>query len=184
MAACFLLPCAPCVLHTAYCMTLSMIVAVAENGAIGLKNALLWDLPRDMKHFRETTSGHAVIMGQRTYESIGRPLPKRLNIVVSHHPGLKIGGCWVVGSPQEAIEAARASGEAEAFVIGGGQIYAAMLPLVDRVYFTRVHVSPEADSFFPPFPTFAWSEVSREEHPADDANKYAVDFLVYERKKG
>ncbi|MDD5739685.1 MAG: dihydrofolate reductase [Candidatus Peribacteraceae bacterium] len=164
-------------------MTISLIVAVAENGAIGAKNALLWDLPRDMQHFRETTQGHAVIMGQRTYESIGRPLPKRLNIVVSNIPYLKIDGCTVVGSPQQAIETARASGETEAFVIGGGMIYATMLPEVTRVYFTRVHVSPEADSFFPPFPTAEWKEVSRTSFPADEENAYAMDFLVFERKK-
>src|SRR4030042_1021648 len=128
-------------------MRLSLIVAVAGNGPIGRKNALLWDLPRDMKHFREVTLGHAVIVGQRTYESIGQPLPKRLNIIVSNVPNLKIDGCTVVSSPEKAIEAARASGETEAFVIGGGMIYATMLPLVDRVYFTRVHVSPEAGSF-------------------------------------
>jgi len=164
-------------------MRLSLIVAVAENGAIGLKNALLWDLPRDMQHFRTTTSGHAVIMGQRTYESIGRPLPKRLNIVVSNIPGLKIAGCTVVASPQEAIDVARSSGETEAFVIGGGMIYATMLPMVDRVYFTRVHVSPQADSFFPPFPTEEWKEVKREEFQTDRENAYAMDFLVYERKE-
>lgn len=162
-------------------MILSMIVAVAENGAIGANNALLWDLPRDMKHFRKTTSGHAVIMGQRTYESIGRPLPKRLNIVVTNIPDLKIDGCTVVHSPEEAIEAARSSGETEAFVIGGGMIYATMLPMVDRVYFTRVHCAPEADSFFPPFPTSEWKEVSRTSFPADKENSYALDFLVYER---
>ncbi|MFH0851169.1 MAG: dihydrofolate reductase [Candidatus Peregrinibacteria bacterium] len=162
-------------------MMLSMIVAVAENGAIGANNALLWGLPRDMKHFREITQGHAVIMGQRTYESIGRPLPGRLNIVVSNVPDLKIDGCTVVNSPEKAIEVARASGETEAFVIGGGMIYATMLPMVDRVYFTRVHVSPAADSFFPPFPTPEWKEVSRQEFPADSENAYALDFLVYER---
>jgi len=164
-------------------MKLSLIVAVAENGAIGARNQLLWDLPRDMKHFRETTSGHAVIMGQRTYESIGRPLPKRLNIVVSNVLDLKIDGCTVVDSPAKAIEVARASGEMEAFVIGGGMIYANMLPMVDRVYFTRVHVAPEADSFFPPFPTPEWKEVSRTSFPADTENAYALDFLVFERKK-
>ncbi|MDD5102865.1 MAG: dihydrofolate reductase [Candidatus Peribacteraceae bacterium] len=164
-------------------MQLSLIVAVAENGAIGANNALLWDLPRDMQHFRETTSGHAVIMGQRTYESIGRPLPKRLNIVVTNIPDLKIDGCTVVGSPKQAIEAARASGETEAFVIGGGMIYATMLPMVDRVYFTRVHCAPEADSFFPPFPTPEWKEVSREEFSEDEENTYAMDFLIYDRKK-
>ena len=164
-------------------MKLSMIVAVAENGAIGARNQLLWDLPRDMKHFRETTSGHAVIMGQRTFESIGRPLPKRLNIIVTQDPTLQIAGCTVVHSPEEAIEAARSSGETEAFVIGGGMIYAAMLPMVDRVYFTRVHAAPEADSFFPPFPTPEWKEVKREEFAVDDENAYAMDFLVYERKK-
>jgi len=164
-------------------MKLSLIVAVAENGAIGARNQLLWDLPRDMKHFRETTSGHAVIMGQRTYESIGRPLPKRLNIVVSNVPDLKIDGCTVVDSPAKAIEVALSSGETEAFVIGGGMIYANMLPMVDRVYFTRVHVAPEADSFFPPFPTPEWQEVSREQFSADKENAYALDFLVFERKK-
>lgn len=163
-------------------MRLSLIVAVAENGAIGANNALPWDLPRDMQHFREMTSGHAVIMGQRTYTSIGRPLPRRLNIVVSSSPGLSIDGCTVVGSPEQAIEVARAAGETEAFVIGGAKVYAQMLPLVDRVYFTRVHTAPtDADTFFPTFPTPGWQEVSREEHPVDEKNEFALTFLVYER---
>jgi len=162
---------------------LSMIVAVADNGMIGNKNQLLWDLPRDMQYFRKTTEGHAVIMGQKTYQSIGRPLPHRLNIIITHKPDLQINGCTVVHSPQEAISVARDTGEVEAFVIGGAQIYVAMFPMADRIYFTRVHASPQGDVSFPSFSTSEWKEVSREEYPADSENKYAMDFLVYERLK-
>lgn len=164
-------------------MILSLIVAVAENGAIGNRNALIWNLPRDMAFFRETTKGHAVLMGQRTFASIGRPLPGRLNIVISKDQELRITGCTVTHSPEEAVEVARASGETEAFVIGGATIYEQLLPKADRVYFTRVHAAPEADTFFPPFPTPEWREVRREEFPADRENPHAMDFLVYERKK-
>ncbi len=164
-------------------MTLSMIVAVAENGVIGDKNRLLWDLPRDMQYFRKMTEGHAVIMGHKTYQSIGRPLPRRLNIIITRKPDMQVEGCTVVHSPQEAIEVVQKSDETEAFIIGGAQIYIAMFPMVDRVYFNRVHASPEGDVSFPVFPTSEWKEVSCEEYPADTENAFAMTFLVYERVK-
>ncbi|MDD4627839.1 MAG: dihydrofolate reductase [Candidatus Peribacteraceae bacterium] len=164
-------------------MILSLIVAVAENGAIGANNQLLWNLPLDMKHFRETTKGHAVIMGRKTFESIGHPLPKRRNIIITRDANLKIEGCEAVVSLQDALQCAEKGGEAEAFIIGGGQIYAQALPTADRVYLTRVHTESEGDTFFPEFPTEEWIEVSREDHEADSEHRFPFTFLVYERRK-
>jgi len=164
-------------------MKISIIVAVAENGVIGGGNKLLWDIPADMRRFREATKGHAVIMGRKTFVSIGRPLPGRRNIVISRDGALKIDGCSVVTSLSDALALAEQSGESEAFVIGGGQIYEQALPLTDRVYLTRVHAMFEGDTFFPALSGDAWTEVSREELPAHVDQPHAPTFLVYERRK-
>jgi dihydrofolate reductase len=164
-------------------MKISIIVAVAENGVIGGGNRLLWDLPADMRHFREKTKGHAVIMGRKTFESIGRPLPGRKNIVISRDAGKKIPGCTVVGSLDAAVKIAEDGGEMEAFVIGGGQIYTEALPQADRVYLTRVHATFEGDTFFPELSPQEWEEASREEIPASNETPHALTFLTYERRK-
>ncbi|MEI8230208.1 MAG: dihydrofolate reductase [Candidatus Peregrinibacteria bacterium] len=164
-------------------MIISLIVAADLNNTIGGGNTLLWNLPADMKHFREKTKGHAVIMGRKTYESIGRALPGRRNFVVSRDTKKTIDGCEIVPSIDEALRRALESGEEEAFIIGGGQIYAESLPLADRIYLTRVHASFKGDVVFPAIDEQEWKEVSAERHEADSENPHAVTFLKYERKR-
>ena len=158
---------------------ISLIVAVAENGVIGSKNGLPWHLPADLKKFRQLTTGHAIIMGRKTWESIGRPLPERRMIVVTRDPAK------LAGAPVEAfasLEAAlAAAGEGEVFVIGGGEVFREALPRAGRVYLTRVHAEIPGDVTFPDLAESEWREVSREDHGADEKNPYSYTFLVYER---
>lgn len=161
-------------------MKISIIAAVAKNGIIGKTNALPWHLPADLKRFKELTTGKPIIMGRKTYESIGRPLPNRTNIVITSDKNLKIEGCVVVGSPDEAIEAAK--GAEEVMIIGGGEIYRQFLPKVSRMYLTEVDTEIEGDVFFPEFDRSEWREVFREEHAPDEKNKYPYTFLTLEKK--
>lgn len=165
------------------CMKLSLIVAASENNVIGRGNALPWRLPDDLAFFRRTTEGHPVILGRKNYESIGRPLPNRRNIVISRKPGLAIAGCDVAGSFEEALALARSEETDEVFVIGGGEIYRQALPMADYIYLTRVHAEIEGDVVFPELAPEEWREVHREGHPADDRHAYPFTFLVYERRK-
>jgi dihydrofolate reductase len=158
---------------------ISLVVAAARNNVIGKGNALPWDLPNDLKHFREVTSGHAVIMGRKTFESIGRPLPKRRNIVITRQADYAPAGVEVVGSLEAAIAAVPA-GE-EAFVIGGGEIFKQALPMADRVYLTRVEADVEGDAFFPALEPEEWRETSRQEGIMDEKNALPHTFLVYEK---
>ncbi len=139
---------------------LSIIVAVADNGVIGCHNRLIWHISEDLKRFKSLTTGHPIIMGRKTYESIGRPLPGRQNIIVSRNPELAIDNCDVVTSLEQAIEIARGQ---EKFIIGGGEIYREALPLCDKLYLTRVEQQPEGDTFFPDIEVSEWVEVSREQ---------------------
>ena len=161
-------------------MLRSLIVARARNGAIGRDNAMPWHLPADLAHFKRTTLGRPVIMGRRTWESIGRVLPGRRNIVVSRSPGFEAPGAIVVGSLDEAWSAA---GEAdEAFVIGGAQLYAEALAAADRVYVTEIAGDIEGDTFFPVRLPGRWRESLLGEHPADERNRFALRFLLLERE--
>lgn len=159
---------------------MSLVVAVSENGVIGSKNGLPWKLPDEMKRFRELTKGHAIVMGRKTWESIGRPLPERRMLVVTRDPSK------LADAPVEAFasldEALAAAGEGEVFVIGGGEIYREALPRADRVYFTRVHAVIDGDVTFPELPQSEWQETFRERHEADERNAYAFTFLTYERR--
>lgn len=160
----------------------NILVAYDKNYGIGAANDLLWqrDLPADLHRFKELTTGNAVIMGHRTYDSIGRALPNRQNIVMSRG-GETIDGVTVVNS-LDAAYAAVEPGK-EAFIIGGGQIYALALNTADRIYATEVDASfPQATVFFPAINTAIWKEVSREHHAADERNKYAFDFVAYDRR--
>lgn len=157
----------------------SLIAAVSRNNIIGKGNALPWDLPADLQHFREVTAGHTVIMGRKTFESIGRPLPKRRNIVITRQADYKPGGVEVMASVDDVLAAVPA-GE-EAFVIGGGEIFKMVLPRADRVYLTRVEVEVEGDAFFPELPLEEWRETSRREGVVDGKNALPHTFLVYER---
>lgn len=159
---------------------LSIIVAVARNGVIGDKNALLWHISEDMRFFRRTTSGHPVIMGRKTYESLGRPLPNRQNVVISRTIQ-EIEGCTVVGSLEQAI--ALFPAEEEVFIIGGAQIYALALEVADRFYLTRVEHDYEGDTSFPAWDESQWRLLSREEFESGEKYPYPFAFELYERIK-
>ena len=139
--------------------------AISEKTrAIGSKNGLLWKIEGDLPRFKKLTTGYPIIMGRKTYESIGRPLPNRTNIVITRNPDFKPDGVVVVSSTEKALEIARETGADEIFVIGGGEIYKEALPFVDRLYLTVVKDEPEADTFFPDYSEFK-KEIFREEHP-------------------
>ncbi|RRB00036.1 dihydrofolate reductase [Larkinella rosea] len=163
-------------------MLISLIAAVAENGVIGQDNDLVWHLPDDFKYFKQTTSAHPILMGRKTFESLGKPLPNRLNVVITRNPAFQPEGAVVVDSLEKAIEEARKTGIAEAFVIGGAEIYRQAIGSADRLYLTEVKASYEGDARFPDFDKTGWREISRRPHPADDRHAVAFDFVVWERK--
>ncbi|KGE89060.1 MAG: dihydrofolate reductase [Phaeodactylibacter xiamenensis] len=164
-------------------MILSAIVATDKNGVIGKDDDIPWHLPADLKYFKRRTLNHHVIMGRKTFESIGRPLPKRTNIIVTRNPFFMVSNCLVAGSLQEAIDLARNNGEDEAFIIGGGTIYEQAMPLIDRLYLTEVDTEVEnGEVFFPAVDPAVWSEVSSEAHQPDEKNPHAYTFKVLERK--
>lgn len=161
-----------------------MIAAVADNQVIGRDNDLIWQLPDDMKYFMETTQHHYVIMGRKNYESIPhkfRPLPKRVNIIVTQQVQYYAPDCLITDSIEKSIEIARANQQSEVFIIGGGQIYAQSIDLADRLYITEIKASFDGDTFFPNINMSEWKEVSRKPHLADDRHAQAFDFVVYER---
>lgn len=143
-------------------MKISLIVAMTENRVIGKDGDIPWKLPEDQKRFKSLTQGHTLIMGRRTYESIGRPLPNRRNVVVTRQKDYSAPGCEVVESLDAALRLARTSGETEAFVGGGAGLYAEALPAADRIYLTVIHTQAEGDTFFPEFDTANFVEASRE----------------------
>lgn len=157
---------------------ISIIVAMAENRVIGIENRLPWHLPADMKWFRRHTLGKTVVMGRKTYESIGKPLPDRTNIVISRDPAFQAPGCTVVTSIDAALAAATGP---EVMVIGGENLYSQLLHRTDRIYLTLVHADVEGDAFFPEFDPAEWRELEREDVNADDRNPYPHSFLILER---
>lgn len=165
-------------------MEISLIVAAAENGVIGKDNQLLWRLPDDLKRFKHLTFGHPIIMGRKTYESIGKPLPGRTSIVITRSSGYEVEGVLVVDSLEKAIDMARQQEANEAFVIGGGEIYreALVKKLINKVYLTRVQTEIEGDTFFQIPNQDEWSITSQENHPADERHKYAFQFVDLTRK--
>ena len=163
-------------------MQKNIIVAVSDNNAIGRNNELLWHLSEDLRFFRRSTTGYPVIMGRKTFESIGRPLPKRVNIVVSrsYKTGEEVA---VVPSLEDAFRLAEETNLERCFVIGGGQIYAQALPLVDRLVVTHVHtVIDDADTFFPPIDTEVWQIAERSELFTDEETGYTFEFVEYLRQ--
>ena len=162
-------------------MIISIITAIGRNNEIGKKGNLLCHLPADLKHFKEITSGHTVIMGRKTFESLPKgSLPNRRNIVISRNIGLKIEGAEVYPSLDYAF--IKLINENEVFIIGGAQIYEQALPIADKLYFTKIHADfQEADAFFPKIDFSVWREISREFFPADEKNPYSFSFLEYER---
>ena len=162
-------------------MIISIIAAMANQRVIGINNSLPWHLPADMKWFRNCTMGKPIIMGRATFESIGKPLPGRKNIIVTRNQAYHVDGASVVHSLAQAIEVVR--DEEEAMVIGGANIYSQAFDFADRLYLTEIHSDFEGDSWFPEFDSEAWLTLSREDHQADDQNHYDYSFLSLQRKE-
>jgi dihydrofolate reductase len=167
-------------------VSVAIIVAMAEGQVIGVDNRLPWHLPADLKYFKATTLGKPIVMGRKTYESIGRPLPGRRNIVVSSNKDYAIEGVTVVHSIESALAVARdealKSGMDEVMVIGGAQLYRDCLPLVDRLYVTRIHAEIDGDATFPALDWSLWQQQSREDFAANESGSFAYSFLIYSRK--
>ena len=164
----------------------SMIVAMAENGVIGRNNKLPWHLPEDLRFFKQTTMGKPIVMGRKTFESIGRPLPGRVNIVVSNQADLILpDGVHLVHSAEQAIELAEnialIDGSDELMVIGGEQIYSMFMDFATRLYLTRVHAEVEGDAYFKLFVADQWQQLDLQAHQASENNPYAYSFYTYSR---
>lgn len=165
-------------------MKISIIAAISENAAIGKENKLLWKLSADMKLFKTHTTGHHVIMGRKTFDSMGsRPLPNRTNIVISRNLDYVVEGCETAISLAEALSLAEQNGEGETFIIGGGEIYKLGMYVANTLYITHVHTTIEGDTFFPAIDGEIWELKSKESYKKDDKNEYDFDFSIYERKQ-
>jgi dihydrofolate reductase len=164
---------------------LSVIVAVAENRVVGKNNALPWHLSEDLQYFKRTTLGKPIVMGRKTFESIGRPLPGRTNIVVSRNPDYFAEGIKIVSSLEQALQLAQdialIDDTRELMVIGGAAVYAAAIPVADRLYVTEIHAAVEGDAYLPSIKWSNWVESSRERHRAIAPNPYDYSFVVYDR---
>lgn len=158
----------------------SIIVAMAKNRIIGRNNALPWHLSPDLKHFKALTMGHAIIMGRKTYESIGKPLPGRTSVIITRQPGYQVPGATVASSVDQALQAC--SEYAESFVIGGAELYRQTLGRCQRMYITEIQQDFDGDTFFPEFSRDQWRETSREKHRLDDGSELEYHFVVLDRK--
>lgn len=163
-------------------MEIAIIAAVSENNVIGNKNKIPWHLPADLKYFKKTTLGHPVIMGQNTYESIGKPLPKRVNIVLSDNKNYKADGCFVFNSIPEAIKYLKNKRYKKAFVIGGASIYKQFISSADTIYLTRVLHRFKGDTYFPHIDADKWKVIKDKKYPKDDNNPYDMVFMIYKRR--
>lgn len=164
-------------------MTISLVVAAADNNAIGKDNKLLWCLPNDMKFFKNVTWGMVVVMGRKTLESLGKPLKGRRNIVITRQKDFQVDGAIIVKDLDESLSATKTMDVKEVFVIGGGEIYKQFLPIANKIYITRVHMSPEdADTYFPEFSEKEWKLVSKKDYEPDAKHPYAYSFQLWERK--
>lgn len=159
---------------------ITIIAAIAKHNALGKDNDLIWHLPADLKRFKKTTTGHHIIMGRNTFESIGKPLPNRITVIITRNTGYKAEGCIVVNSLEKALEVAKY--DETPFIIGGAQIYEQAIAIADKLDITEVHHSFEADVFFPKIDSNIWKEVNREHFIADEKNKYDYSFITYEKK--
>lgn len=162
-------------------MTISVIVAMSENRVIGRDNKLPWKLSEDLKRFKRLTMGHHLIMGRKTFQAIGRPLPGRIMLVVSRNPALSFDGVEVFPSFDQALGVAMAGGDLEVFVAGGGDVFAQALPIADRIYLTLIHRAFEGDTFFPEFRADEWRLLEPEERQKDPKSGLEYSFLDYER---
>lgn len=163
-------------------MIISLIVAAANNNAIGKNNQLLWHLPADLKFFKNTTWGMPVIMGRKTFESVNKPLPGRINIVITRQANWQVAGVITALNIADALEKAAATNCKETFIIGGGQIYTAALPLANNIYFTSVEADLDGDTFFPPINKNEWALASSIENKIDEKHAYNFTFQLWQKK--
>ncbi len=161
---------------------LKILVAFDENRVIGKNNTLIWHLPADLKRFKALTTGHVIIMGRKTFESIGKPLPNRTTIVISRQADLQIEGAIIAHSVEEAILKAKSLTREDIFIVGGAEIYALSLPLADQILVTQLHDIFEGDAFFPEIPLDTWVVSERERGVTDEKNAYQYSYLTYSRK--
>lgn len=159
-------------------MTISLVAAMGRNRVIGNKGKLPWHMPADLKYFRDKTKGKPVIMGRKTFDSMGKLLPNRTNIILTRDRHYKADGCIVADSADEALKSAGNAGEI--MVIGGQKIFEQFMPIADRIYLTIIHADFEGDAYFPKYGK-EWKEASREKHNADEKNPYNYDFIVLEK---
>ncbi|MEO6316961.1 MAG: dihydrofolate reductase [Chitinophagaceae bacterium] len=167
-------------------MILTLVAAASENNVIGLQNKLVWNLPNDTRFFKNTTWGMPVIMGRKTFESLeNKPLSGRFNIVITNHPSTlnPLGQIKTAGSLQEAIAIAGTTDAKETFIVGGGKVYAEVLPMADKIVLTRVHATVEGDAFFPVFSEQEWRLFSNIDFAPDEKHQYAYSFQVWNRIK-
>lgn len=160
---------------------ISVIAALAKNRVIGIDNRLPWRLPEDLAHFKALTLGHPILMGRKTFESLGRPLPGRTNIVITRNPDYAPEGCRIAASIPAAI--ALCHTEDEVFFIGGAELYAQVIPLADRLYLTEVDIEADGDAWFPDYDRSAFKEISREPHTGEKGDALRFDFVVYARSE-
>jgi dihydrofolate reductase len=167
-------------------MIISLVAAVATNRVIGKDNDLPWRLPDDMKFFMETTINHFVVMGRKSYEALPpkfKPLPNRVNIIITRQTDYQAGNCIITGTIEEALKYAETHNQREVFIIGGGNIFTQAMPLADKLYLTEVKASIEGDTFFPEYDHSQWREISRQQHAIDDRHNYEFDFVIYDRQQ-
>ena len=162
-------------------MRKNIIVAMDKNGGIGIEDRLPWHLPADLRRFKELTMGHHLIMGRKTYESVGRPLPGRKTIVLSRDPGYLPEGCLKASNLQQAFSIAEGNGEDEVFICGGASVYREALKAADRLYLTRIHANFQTDTTFPGWEPSNWNQVSVENHAIDEVHPYPFSFIIYEK---
>jgi len=163
-------------------MRISLVVALAANGVIGRDNGLPWHLPADLQHFKRITMGKPILMGRKTWEAIGRPLPGRTSIVITRNTGYRAPGCIVTHSIEAALQAAAERGD-EAMVIGGAEFYCQLLPRTDTIYLTRIQAGFEGDTFFPVLQESEWREVESDDYEPDEKNPWRYSFIRLERVK-
>ena len=162
-------------------MKISFVVAAANNNIIGKDNQLVWNLPNDMKFFKNVTWGMPVVMGRKSFDSLGKPLKGRKNIILTRQPGWKAEGTLVAKTFEEAVKLVEEMDVKEMMVIGGGEIFKMLMDKADRIYITRVDAAPEGDTYFPVIDPKQWKLVSRSDHKADEQHKYDYSFQVWER---
>ena len=163
-------------------MLVSLIVAMDEKGGIGYRGGLPWRLSADLRRFKQITMGHHIVMGRKTYESIARPLPGRITVIITRNARFVAPGCLTAASLEEALRIAERQGDEEAFVIGGGEIFTEALPKADRIYLTRVHTVTDADTFFPNFVIEDWDIAESHFQEADEVNEFMFTFMLLVRK--